>query len=331
MCAIGKLTRFSFRISDQAMICSIWWQPFETIKLFEALSPLDFPALTHLEIKDNTRNTLRYYWDRADNLRRWEHRGRIYTELVTSFLGAIHTGALTKLTTLWVDEKVLVPAGLSVQDLLGVDDDTGSSFPPAESAHHALWKDALGTALKQLESLRVGFGAITHIDAGLILGLCDPTKLTQFGFEWNWSEYARDEPISVELLAHLSRFLELTDVHILFPRPETHLPGTPDPVVDTRTLSDVASIFQCNAHICRVGIGNSVVWERHPSEGPSAILLVSDGSIAPNPAASKFYHAGYMPRYDSAHADDSDNAIPSRPIRSREIEQLRDLLERIMA
>ncbi|KAJ6521106.1 hypothetical protein B0H19DRAFT_83577, partial [Mycena capillaripes] len=127
---------------------SIWWQPFETIKLFEALSPLDFPALTHLEIKDNTRNTLRYYWDRADNLRRWEHRGRIYTELVTSFLGAIHTGALTKLTTLWVDEKVLVPAGLSVQDLLGVDDDTGSSFPPAESAHHALWKDALGTALK---------------------------------------------------------------------------------------------------------------------------------------------------------------------------------------
>jgi hypothetical protein len=103
----------------------------------------------------------------------------------------------------------------------------------------------------------------------------------------------------------------------------------PDTVVDARTLDDISSIFKCNGSICRVGIGNSVVWERHPTEGPSAILLVSDGSMAPNPAVSKFYHAGYMPKYD-AQADNSDNANPPRPVRGAEIEQLRDMLHKIM-
>ncbi|KAJ7886712.1 hypothetical protein B0H13DRAFT_2043740 [Mycena leptocephala] len=262
---------------------SIWWAPYDTIKLFEVLSPLDFPTLL----------------GSRDDAQRWEHEGRTYSGLVPSFLGSMRTGSLPKLRSLWVDEKMLLPPGFSVQDLLEID-------------------AVLGTAFERLESLRVGFDPITHVDSGLILNLCNPEKLTQFGFAWNWFEYGRDEPIAAELLANLSRFPKLTDVHIIFPRPETDLPGMPDTVVDARTLDDISSIFS-----------NSVVWGRHPTEGPSAILLVSDGSMAPNPAVSKFYHAGYMPKYD-AQADNSDNANPPRPVRGAEIEQLRDMLHKIM-
>ncbi|KAF8215239.1 hypothetical protein K438DRAFT_1800938 [Mycena galopus ATCC 62051] len=193
-----------------------------------------------------------------------------------------------------------------------------------------IWREALAAAFRQLGSVRVGFGAMTHLDVGAVLALCDPAKLAQFGFEWDWIYYGRDQPISTELLEHLSRFPKLTDVHILFPRPETQFPGTPDPTVDAQTLSDVLAIFQCNASICRVGISNSVIWERHPSDA-STVLLVSDGSLAPNPAVPKFYHAGFMPKRLELDSDNSDNAIPPRPVRSREIEQLKELLHKIIA
>ncbi|KAF7367648.1 hypothetical protein MSAN_00828400 [Mycena sanguinolenta] len=314
---------------------SIFWMAFKWIHLFEHLSPSDFPALSRLEIKDNTRNTTRYRWESKQG--EWARPGRAYLGLVSPFLGSIGSGFLPKLSTLWVDEKSLLPPALiplsemesilpgwSVHQLL--DRAPTSSDEPLDLGP---WWEALGAAFEQLESLRVGFGAITHLDAEPILGLCDPTKLTQFGFEWDWKNYGRDEPLSPVLLEHLARFLKLTDVHILFPRPETHLPGIPDPVVSARTVDDVKSIFNCNGSICRVGIGNSVVWERHPSE-PSAILLVSDGSVAPNPAVSKFYHAGFMPKPLKPDIDNSDNAIPLRPARGKEIEQLRDLLHRIL-
>jgi hypothetical protein len=102
------------------------------------------------------------------------------------------------------------------------------------------------------------------------------------------------QPLSPALLAHLARFPKLTDVHILFPRPETQVCGAPNPTIDHIALADVASIFRCNPRISRVGIGNSVVWERHPGglqfenrtasrldTATPAILLVSDGSAAP--------------------------------------------------
>ena len=102
------------------------------------------------------------------------------------------------------------------------------------------------------------------------------------------------------------------------------------------TLSDVASIFKCNGSICRVGIANSVVWERDPSGGPSVIILVSDGSIAPNPAVSKFFHAGFTPRrartseFDVVGLDPEEDFVPARPVRGVEIELLRDVLQRIV-
>ncbi|KAJ7750948.1 hypothetical protein DFH07DRAFT_827054, partial [Mycena maculata] len=288
---------------------------YDTLRLFEALSPVDFPALARLEIKDQARNTRRHYWDAADNAHlRWDYCGRAYPGLVPSFLGAIRTGHLPHLTTLWADEKVLLLPYASVEDLF---------------TENAVWADALRAAFAQLESLRVGFGAITHIAAGLILDLCDPNKLTQFGFEWNWHSYGREEPISPALLAYLSRFPKLTDVHVLFPRPGTYLQfnGLPAPAFSVATLVDVAALFRCNGAVSCVGIGNSVVWERGFS--PQAPLLVSDGSTAPSAAVSLFFHAGFLPR-DIESSDVSNNAEPPRRERREEIEQLRGMLERVL-
>ncbi|KAJ7661250.1 hypothetical protein B0H17DRAFT_1144687 [Mycena rosella] len=153
---------------------------------------------------------------------------------------------------------------------------------------------------------------LTSLWVGRILALCDPTKLAQLGFEWKWSDYGRDEPLSTKLLAHLARF---PNVHILYPRPGAN-------IIDSRTRSDVASIFKCNGRICRIEIRNSVVWEWHPSD---STILVSNGSAAPDPAVLKNFHAGFMP-----NREDPDKAVPARPVRGEEIEQLRDLSQRIV-
>jgi hypothetical protein len=128
-------------------------------------------------------------------------------------------------------------------------------------------------------------------------------------------------------------------VHILFPRPETQLLGAPDPVVDPRTLRDVAALFDTIPSLCRVGIANSIIWERAPipaqagvGEG-GGILLVSDGSRVPNPAVPRFYHAGHMSKYNPKNETPwvhQDNTTPLRPQRGEEIGQLRDLLKRIL-
>jgi hypothetical protein len=111
----------------------------------------------------------------------------------------------------------------------------------------------------------------------------------------------------------------LTDVHILFSRPGTQSPGTVNPIIDPLTIRDVASIFRCNGNISRVGIGNSLVWERAARD----IALVSDGSDINNAAVPRFYHAGYAPGVEWT------NGFP-RLKRASEIEQLRDLLKRIL-
>ncbi|KAJ7744125.1 hypothetical protein B0H16DRAFT_1560271 [Mycena metata] len=320
------------------------WMAFEPIKLFNALSPRDFPALCLLEVKDRVRNTAKHYWQPWDDkLGAWNREGRSYTGLVPRFLGAMDAGALPNLTSLWLDERVLLPPNyrISVQVLLAgapllpPRPSSPTLWPPPpseEPINIEAWAESLRPPFAQLASLRVGFGAIDHLDAAVILDLCDPQKLTQFGFEWKWTEYYReeyftDDPIDLRLLDQLRRFPKLTDVHILFPRPETKLSGLPDPDIDAVTLHDIASIFGCNSAICRVGIGNSLVWERHPSV-PSEIILVSDASVPSNPAVPKFYHAGYLARDPSG--DIWDNAVPPRPDRKAEMEQLTNLLQRIV-
>ncbi|KAJ6517056.1 hypothetical protein DFH09DRAFT_1373731 [Mycena vulgaris] len=214
---------------------------------------------------------------------------RHFLGLVPQFLGAVLAGDLPKLTTLWLwlPERALLPANdsgatydaayefLSVQQLLEqelweAETDPISTLVPITKVR---WREYLHAALEQLESLRVGFGPMEATDVGLLLGTCDPEKLIQFGFEWNWRAYGHEEPISPALLIHLARLPHLTDVHILFPRP-----------VEAPSSTSIS--------ICRVGIGNSVVWERHyapqPSGAPPAILLVSDGSCVSNPTVPRF-------------------------------------------
>lgn len=136
------------------------------------------------------------------------------------------------------------------------------------------------------------------------------------------------QPISPDLLAQLARFPKLTDVHILFPRPETQVSGDPDPVINARVARDVAALFKCNRSLCRVGMGNSVVWERGPGGEGREIILVADGSAAPDPLVATFYHAGYLANQDRALS--TYNTTPRRPGRTEETEQLRDLLDRIL-
>jgi hypothetical protein len=140
----------------------------------------------------------------------------VYHGLVPSFLGAIDIGALPNLTTLWVDEQVLLPRGISVQDLLATLPPSPSppSSPSASLLHSSPstpsepinilnWTRSLRATLAQLDSLRVGFGAIDHIGAEVILDLCDPQKLVHFGFEWRWSGYLTDDVRFLNELRHL--------------------------------------------------------------------------------------------------------------------------------
>ncbi|KAJ7167573.1 hypothetical protein C8R46DRAFT_1191683 [Mycena filopes] len=295
-----------------------------TISLFEALGAADFPVLSHLEIKDNngSANQHRLKWEPDDGFRRPQ---RSYPGLVERLLGPLGT-----LSTLWVDERILlqVPSGVScgVRDLWDADFPDFGFFEAKAS-----WKAALDAALPRLESLRTGFGALDAVELGFVLGQCDRTKLRQFGFRYAWKKYGRDEPISPDVLLHLSRFPKLTDVHILFPRPEKQFTGVPNPVVDPQTLADVASIFRCNGSISRVGIGNSIVWQR--GVGADEVLLVSDGNRVPNDALSRFYHAGHMVKYNPKNKKfwvHFDNVKPLRPNWGEEIEELRDVLRRII-
>ncbi|KAJ7136865.1 hypothetical protein C8R44DRAFT_728813 [Mycena epipterygia] len=318
------------------LVGGYWY--IDKIQLFEAFSAADFPVLSHLEIKDsnNTANNERLRWRDSTNPSGYKQEGRYFLGLVQPFLSS-----RSGLTSLWVDENALLPCGNGEGDGLAYGFCTVRELWNSDSLHFVatdkgLWRATLHSVLFQLESLRVGFGTMDHTEVGLVLRCCDPEKLSQFGFEWAWHGYGRDDPIAPELLVHLRRFPKLTDVHILFPRPETQLSGAPDPVIDPRTIRDVASIFRCNGSICRVGIGNSVVWERHyapQSDGPPEIMLVSDGSVIPNAAVPRFYHAGHMAKYTPRNETPwvhDDNTVPMRPQRSEKIEQLRDLLKRIL-
>ncbi|KAJ7362250.1 hypothetical protein DFH08DRAFT_1073495 [Mycena albidolilacea] len=330
--------------------------PILTVGLFDGLAPANFPALRHLEITDvNIRaNSQRLSWESEEvGLNGPYGSGaRFFSGLVQRFLCA-----LPCLTSLWVDEQALIPTKsegfgfsrvytfCSVTQLFDADTDSGTttySITPAVFGvqEKAAWRATLMVILGQVESLRVGFGVMDAAEIGLILGCCDPTKLRQFGFMWAWRKHGCDDPISPELLAHLARFPQLTDVHILIPRPETQPDGSADPVVDPRTVRDVAAIFDANKSIRRVGIGHSIVWECAPScprsgvsESDRSVVLVSDGSVVPNPAVPRFYHAGHMGKYDPQDETPwmhDNHPTPLRPQRGEEIGQLRDLLKRIL-
>ncbi|KAJ6521787.1 hypothetical protein DFH09DRAFT_1424460 [Mycena vulgaris] len=253
---------------------------------------------------------------------------RHFLGLVPQFLGVVLAGDLPKLTTLWfwLPERALLPANdsgaaydaayefLSVQqlweqELWEAETDPISTLVPIAKVR---WREYLHAALEQLESLRVGFGPVEATDVGLLLGTCDPEKLIQFGFEWNWRAYGHEEPISPALLAHLARFPSHGRAHSLSPPRR----GALLHLHRRRAHHQRRRGYFRLQSICRVGIGNSVVWERHyapqPSGVPPAILLVSDGS------------------YGEAPWVQDNGWTPGRPKRGPEIKNLLDLMQRIL-
>ncbi|KAJ6517051.1 hypothetical protein DFH09DRAFT_1373729 [Mycena vulgaris] len=178
------------------------------------------------------------------------------------------------------------------------------------------WREYLHAALEQLERLRVGFGPMVATEVGLALGTCNPEKLTQFGFQWNWRAYGHDESISPALLTHLARFPHLTDVHILFPRPVEE-PSTS--IVDALITSDVAAIFGCNG--------------RHLPRGHRQLGRVGTAlrtaTVRRSFRHSAWHRGHYTPDGEAPWVQDN-GWTPERPERGPEIENLRDLLQRIM-
>ncbi|KAF7297664.1 Glycosyltransferase family 32 protein [Mycena kentingensis (nom. inval.)] len=291
---LGALQMINYRQLTELWLdvrYSVWWMAYNDIRLFEA--QLAMSALRLLEIKDNTRNTNRHYWRSEDDPARWAHPGRTYHGLVP-FLSS---GALPNLTHLWVDERVLLPDNMTLRD-------------------NVVWQEHCRTILEQVTSLRVGFGRLLAADLQVLVGLCNPRKLTQLGFEWNWHAYGQDAPFDASPLSQLPL---LTDLHILFPRPHTE--HAVFIASDPRTVADVAAIFASNPSIRRVGIANSVVWENR--------VLICNGRGGAHPNVSRFFHAGYMLNGEDRELS-SDNVIPARPRRGKEIEELRELLRDIV-
>ncbi|KAJ7895555.1 hypothetical protein B0H14DRAFT_3628106 [Mycena olivaceomarginata] len=285
------------------------WSPLLTVGLFDGLAPADFSALRHLETKDANRTAIlqRLSWE-SEEIGQYGPYGsgaRFFSGLVQRFLCV-----LPGLVSLWVDEQALLPAKgegvgfdrvytfCSVAQLFDADTDstTTDSITPAVFGvqEKAAWRASLKVILGQLESLRVDAAEV-----GLILGCCDPTKLTQFGFMWAWREYGRDDVTHLARASRASSAIPAAHGRA-HPLPETQPDGSPDPVVDPRTVRDVTAIFDAKKSINRVGIGHSIVWERAPScpgsgvsESDGSVVLVSDGSVVPNSTVPRFYHAGH--------------------------------------
>ncbi|KAF7319561.1 hypothetical protein HMN09_00295700 [Mycena chlorophos] len=294
---------------------------WDEIKLFEALTGDMLPALRLLEVKDNAYNQ-RYYWIDDPHSTRHQmiyQRGRAYPGFVPCFLASIGTGALPNLTHLWVDEKILIGPTKTLIEF-------SRSTKPDDLA----WMATLRTAFARLVSVRVGFGPLDATSIDIVLNLLNPAILRDFGFEWDWHAFGRQDPLSPKLIAGLTRFPHLTDVHFLFPRPTSPRPPAgerttelPYPPSDPYTLAGVSAIFDAHSRVSRVGVGNSILWERHV-QGP---LLVSDGKNGPNANVPRFFRAGYMYAKDSENAD---NYSPLRPVYREEINEMRELLKRIL-
>jgi len=175
-------------------------------------------------------------------------------------------------------------------------------------------------------------------EVGMVLGCCSPSKLKQFGFHWNWQAYGGEDPISLKVLGHFSRFPNLTDIHLLLPRPGTQkIFASSDPAVNFHTIDDIKLIFTSNPALCRVGMGRNTVWERQCSSlaGDTGItirnvILGHEGQVDERlfwtDAIPRFYDAGAPWHQD----EDVHPYARSRPCHSAEIEELRSLLQRIL-
>jgi hypothetical protein len=165
-----------------------------TIELFEALSPSDFPALSHLEIRDSEERG--HAWRSVTRgITDIKFEGRLFRGLLRPFLFSLNC-----LVSLWVDESCLLPGKIvpvdiegwvfwTIREIWGPD----SELPEFVQVDKARWRADLHAVLSQLESLRVGFGAMDDTEVGLALSCCDETKLRHFGFDRAWKAYGADD------------------------------------------------------------------------------------------------------------------------------------------
>jgi hypothetical protein len=111
--------------------------------------------------------------------------GRLFGGLLNHF-----PVSLDGLTSLWVDEKVLLPGKTAPVEFDGWGFWTllemwepDSKLADVVHIDKGRWRADLQAVPSQLDSLRVGFGATDDAEVGLALSCCDETRLRQFGFE----------------------------------------------------------------------------------------------------------------------------------------------------
>jgi hypothetical protein len=188
------------------MFVSFVWTSLRNIRLFIALPPQRFPSLTTLQIDDDTWDVADWKWDEEEGYNEFREFGRCYWGLVPLFLASIQSGLLQNLVNLWVDRRVLcMPTASSLQntewagdsinfysvkDLWSYDAEHDNE---EEIVRKREWVATLRVIFGRMESLRVGLGAMDDVEVGMVLGCCSPSKLQQFGFQWNWQAYGRED------------------------------------------------------------------------------------------------------------------------------------------
>ncbi|KAG5642302.1 hypothetical protein DXG03_003046 [Asterophora parasitica] len=313
------------------------------IRIFASLPPHHFRSLKTLEIRDVVRNVSPWRWpdEEAVPPHTWSEPGRTYWGIVENFLSS---AALQNLTHLWVNENVLaMPKGppafdglfsdggqfYTVDELFG---DSGDEEADNLLADKREWLAALRAILGRLESLRLGLGALSAREVGLVLGLCDPHKLTHFGFAYRWRVADCGASLPPDLLTHFtaSKLTRLTDLHMLQPRPGTQdVYRLPSRGENAATIEDVESLFASHVGLCRVGWGQGVVWERRPNVADleSTIVLVQDGfndvRLKANTEIQPFFDIGVLEGYGECESE------PRQDV-GREVRELREVLGRVL-
>ncbi|KAF8068070.1 hypothetical protein FPV67DRAFT_1494788, partial [Lyophyllum atratum] len=318
------------------------------IHIFTALPPDNFSSLARLEIQDTTRNRVPWLWpDEVLKHNDWNESGRCYWGLVPHFLASVRSGSLPNLVNLWVNQKVLCMPKGSPTDNHSFDADVEfydigelwiAGTDDEENARKSEWLSILRVILGRLESLRVGFGAMSADDVGLVIGCCSPDKLTQFGFQYQWQVSEREAIISSALLEKFALLPNLTDLHLTQPRPGSgDVYQSPLRSNNGRTLDDIAAIFKAHPNLCRVGVGQNAVWERRPlalAESDAAvnlepIILAQDSCKDPlllaDGAVPRFFDIGTLTLQTYG-----DVEYKPRPKPTTEIRELRSILERIL-
>lgn len=158
---------------------------FNEIKLFKALSATDYSSLVHLELRDDVWDGTRWSWGPPDTAN-FNELGRVYLG-IHEFISA-----LPCLRHLWVNERCLV-VPMDISDAWDYHlYDTSNQENKRRTIESPQW-GMLAQTFQKLESLRVGFGPMDSRWVAEVLKLCNPKLLGQFGFDWDWRAFGKEQ------------------------------------------------------------------------------------------------------------------------------------------